>query len=152
MLPLVLLLCPAADPIPAFTVENRCAPAPAFVVTNRVKPHAACFNCASCGAACACFGRRYYCSEAAGCSPARPLTLDSPAPSGHEWVKPQGGSWELRKLAAPAVAAPQPFRSGDYWPSHACPQCGRSQFVVSGWAGNGQHFHECAVDHTRWRH
>jgi hypothetical protein len=37
---------------------------------------------------------------------------DGPAPAGHEWVKPAGGAWELRKLAAPGGGAAPTFRSG----------------------------------------
>lgn len=49
--------------------------------------------------------------------------------------------------AAPAVAAPRTFRD-----PHACPACGRLQFVVSGWNRNGTHSHTCPRDGTTWSH
>jgi hypothetical protein len=148
-------------------------PAPPAPVAPAVKPHAACANCAACGDACGCFGRGYYCSEAAGCSPSRPLAVDSPAPFGHdggtgdlpdrpapagrEWKRYPGGPWKLfpATSAAAEVPAVRPFRdvAAPVWnSSHVCPTCGRAQYRVSGYNADGSHDHTCAVDGTTWRH
>lgn len=94
---------------PAFTVENKCAPR--FEVVNKTPPAQAGCPCAG---GCECTGewRRYYtCPAQHGgtCAVAPPARASEPAPPGYEWVKPAGGQWELRRLAAPEVAAPRPF-------------------------------------------
>ncbi len=54
--------------------------------------------------------------------------------------------------AAPGVAAPT-FRPGtNYDPDHTCNNCGRQQYVVSGWNRDGTHTHTCANCGTSWRH
>lgn len=55
--------------------------------------------------------------------------------------------------AAPGVAA-YPFRRGvGYNPSHRCPNCGRSQYVVSGRGpAPGTHTHMCGGCGTAWYH
>lgn len=71
--------------------------------------------------------------------------------------------------AAPTVGTPQPvaysapcltgncptartFTPIPYHAGHQCPQCGRAQFIVSGYGpGPGQHVHTCAVGHS-WYH
>lgn len=55
--------------------------------------------------------------------------------------------------AAPAVAAPRGFRSGDYNADHTCPNCGRQQWVVqSGRANSPGHTHQCPSCRTVWWH
>src|SRR6478735_1652806 len=62
-----------------------------------------------------------------------PTDLDKPAPPGWEKVSVDGGPWHFRKItAAPGVAAPQTFRTGTFHAGHACPSCGRNQYVVAG--------------------
>lgn len=53
--------------------------------------------------------------------------------------------------AAPVVAA-RTFRVEQFNASHNCPNCGQSQYRISGWVGNGQHRHTCASCGTSWVH
>lgn len=53
---------------------------------------------------------------------------------------------------APAVAVVRTFQSSGYHAGHNCPTCGRQQFRVAGFAGNGQHRHTCPYDGTSWVH
>lgn len=54
--------------------------------------------------------------------------------------------------AASGVAVARTFQSGQYNPSHQCPSCGRTQYRIAGYVGNGQHRHVCAFDGTAWIH
>lgn len=55
--------------------------------------------------------------------------------------------------AAPAVAVKKTFQSGSYNSSHACPNCGRQQWVVqSGRANSPGHTHQCPSCRTVWWH
>lgn len=51
--------------------------------------------------------------------------------------------------AAPAVAA-RTFRGESFHAGHNCPNCGRSQYRIAGWVGNGRHRHACASCGTSW--
>lgn len=54
--------------------------------------------------------------------------------------------------SAPEVAQ-QTFRpSSIYNPTHNCPTCGRSQYVVDSFNRDGTHNHRCPADGTVWRH
>lgn len=57
----------------------------------------------------------------------------------------------VNKCAAPAVAA-KTFRGESFHAGHNCPNCGRSQYRIAGWVGNGQHRHTCASCGTSWIH
>lgn len=52
------------------------------------------------------------------------------------------------RAARPEVRVPQTFRN----PSHNCPSCGRSQYVVAGFNGDGTHTHVCPSCGTSWKH
>ena len=63
------------------------------------------------------------------------------------------GAVYVPPAAAPGVAAPRPFRGGTgYHESHSCPSCGRLQFVVAGFNGDGSHRHQCAACGQVWSH
>lgn len=53
--------------------------------------------------------------------------------------------------AAPVVAAKKAFRGDNFHAGHQCPECGRTQYVISGWLPNGQHRHVCSAGHS-WIH
>jgi hypothetical protein len=71
---------------------------------------------------------------------------------------PQAPPVRERPPQAPPVApevAParaRTFQRERYNPSHRCENCGRSQFVISGWVGNGQHRHTCSACGLSWVH
>lgn len=59
-------------------------------------------------------------------------------------------------IAAPEVVAPvRTFqRTERFHPSHQCPTCGRTQYRIAGYVGNGQHRHVCSDPACRqsWVH
>lgn len=62
--------------------------------------------------------------------------------------------------ATPAVVAPPTFpaprgygfRNGDFHAGHNCPNCRRTQYVISGHNRDGTHNHACTACPTVWRH
>lgn len=83
------------------------------------------------------------------------IPASEPAPTREYW----GGSWGwvergpdgvYRQVSGSGGAAAPTFRGDRYNASHTCPECGRSQFVVSGSRPGGGHYHTCAAGHTWW--
>lgn len=64
--------------------------------------------------------------------------------------------WSNAKPVPQATPAPrrsaQPSGFPVYNPSHNCPACGSSQYVVAGWNADGTHNHQCPSCRTVWRH
>lgn len=56
------------------------------------------------------------------------------------------------KLAVPVVAAKPTFRQPKHHSGHDCPNCGRSQYRISGWLPDGDHIHRCSSCGTSWSH
>lgn len=104
---------------------------------------------------------------------------DEGAPAGFRWERWPGEDWKLVPLsrvapAAPTTAAPgvaartfpqyapsigaaparsgSAVRSGGYHAGHNCPNCGHSQYVISGHNRDGTHNHACPSCGTVWRH
>lgn len=83
----------------------------------------------------------------------------NPVPVREQWRAPDGRLFEKHpdgvyrlvpgRIAAPGGAPPvRPFPRD----AHACPTCGRLQFVVESFNRGGTHNHRCPVDGTVWTH
>lgn len=85
------------------------------------------------------------------------LTLAAPPQAPPVRERPPQAPPVVNRIAAPEVATAKATtfpRAERFNPSHQCPACGRSQYVIAGWVGNGQHRHVCSNPSCRvaWVH
>lgn len=80
------------------------------------------------------------------------FALTAEPPPKFEVVNKCPPAFTVVNKTAPAVAVTRPFRGERFNASHQCPQCGRTQYRIAGWVGNGQHRHTCVSCGTSWIH
>lgn len=126
-----LLLLLTMGQAPAFTVDNKCPPK--FTVVNALKVEIDPW-------------KRVYDRVMAG---ETILTENIPGqPRGRYKCFLLNGVPTFQAVSE--VTAPKTFLIKHE--GHDCPNCGRSQYRISGWLPDGDHIHRCSSCGTAWSH